>query len=206
MTWAPRVNASDSVQFLRACRERGCETIVSLGGDGTNRLIARTFPDAQLIPLSTGTNNVFPIMIEATAAGEAAGLVATGKIQTHLQRCKVIHIRTPAVHDIAVIDALLLVRDHVGNMLPFEPDKMRSLLLTRAEPAAVGTSPIGGMLQPVWAQDDHALAVNFGSGGRALAAPLSPGLFRKLAIRDYNDVALGRGDSLARSRGHCGRR
>ena len=46
----------------------GGEVIVALGGDGTNRRIARTWPDVLLIPLSTGTNNVFPVMAEATSA------------------------------------------------------------------------------------------------------------------------------------------
>ena len=40
---------------------------MSLGGDGTNRIIARTWPDVPLLPLSTGTNNVFPVTVDATA-------------------------------------------------------------------------------------------------------------------------------------------
>jgi len=33
-----------------------------------------------LVPISTGTNNVFPTMIDGTIAGLAAGLFATGAV------------------------------------------------------------------------------------------------------------------------------
>ena len=54
-------------------REAGCGALVVLGGDGTQRAVAKAWRDAPLVPLSTGTNNVFPLHVEATAAGLAAG-------------------------------------------------------------------------------------------------------------------------------------
>ena len=52
--------------------------IVVLGGDGTHRVVAEARGDVPLCALSTGTNNVFPELREATVAGLATGLVATG--------------------------------------------------------------------------------------------------------------------------------
>ena len=43
-----------------------------LGGDGTSRAITQCWRDVVLLPLSTGTNNVFPFDVEATVAGAAA--------------------------------------------------------------------------------------------------------------------------------------
>ena len=37
-----------------------------LGGDGTSRAFVKGWRDASLLPLSTGTNNVFPRLAEAT--------------------------------------------------------------------------------------------------------------------------------------------
>ena len=66
---APIKNDSrDTEEGLRCFLEAGCETIVSLGGDGTNRAIVKSSSDIDLIPLSTGTNNVFPISVEPTLA------------------------------------------------------------------------------------------------------------------------------------------
>ena len=54
--------------------------VLVLGGDGTHRVAAQAWPEAPLVAVSTGTNNVFPEMLEATAAGAAAGLVASGRV------------------------------------------------------------------------------------------------------------------------------
>ena len=70
----------DTATATQAMRTHGCGAVVVLGGDGTNRQVAKTWPDAPLVPMSTGTNNVFPSMVEATTAGAAAGLVASGRI------------------------------------------------------------------------------------------------------------------------------
>jgi hypothetical protein len=81
-------------------------------------------------------------------------------------------------------------RDHVGNLLPFDPERIDRILLTRAEPDAVGMSPIGGLLHPVDAAADQGLLVRLGPGRRFLA-PLSPGWLREVSVADVGPVALG---------------
>ncbi len=185
-------SAADTVAAVRAARAAGCDVIVSLGGDGTNRIIARTWPDVPLVPLSTGTNNVFPVMVEATSAGVAAGLIANGSLAPHeaAARCKLVHARAANWQDVGVIDAVLLLRDHTGNLLPFDPERIAALVLTRAEPAAVGMSPIGGYLDPVGFADDCGLALRCGSG-RALHVPISPGLFRTVQVSSCERLPFG---------------
>jgi predicted polyphosphate/ATP-dependent NAD kinase len=46
--------------------------IVTLGGDGTNLAVSAACSDVPLVAISTGTNNVFPTMIDGTIAGIAA--------------------------------------------------------------------------------------------------------------------------------------
>ena len=66
--------------------ERGVSSIVVLGGDGTNRVVARHCdPNIPLCTLSTGTNNTFPKMQEATVAGLATGWSRPGESET--KRC-----------------------------------------------------------------------------------------------------------------------
>jgi len=183
---------ADTLAAVRAAREAGCAAMVSLGGDGTNRLIASAWPEVPLVPLSTGTNNVFPVMVEATSAGLAAGLVASGRLapQEAGARCKLVHVSAGHWHDLGVIDAVLLRDDHTGNLLPFDPARLAALVLTRAEPASVGMSPIGGFLQPVGFADDLGLVVELGAG-RPLRAPISPGLFGEVQVSRWQALALG---------------
>jgi len=186
-------DARDTERALAAFLAAGCKTIVSLGGDGTNRAIARAAPDVDLIPISTGTNNVFPRLIEPTIAGLVAGYLASGKLRREalVKRAKRIHVRLPdGSRDIALIDAVLLVRDHVGNFLPFDPDRLSRLLLTRAEPDAIGMSPIGGYLDIVEADDDCGLVVEMGEGAR-FPAPLSPGHFREVSVAHTQRIPFG---------------
>ncbi|MGK2914960.1 MAG: NAD(+)/NADH kinase [Porticoccaceae bacterium] len=189
-------SAEDTRQAVLAMRERGCTALVVLGGDGTSRIVAKAWRDAVMMPLSTGTNNVFPLLLEPTLAGMAAGLVASGRIDWRqaTQRAKVITVEIDGeAPDLALVDALFLQNDRIGNLGPFEPEHMKTLVLTRAEPAAVGMSPLGGLLVPSGATDDFGVRVDFCShrdGGQVLLAPVSPGLFRSTHIRAATAVAL----------------
>jgi hypothetical protein len=205
-------DAGDTERAIDAFLDRGVRVIVSLGGDGTNRAIVRALvrrsvaDEVALIPLSTGTNNVFPVMAEPTVAGMVAGLGARGLLHGSpvARRCKVIHVSGspagPKAHplpDVGLIDAVVLSPDHVGNLLPFDPARMTRILLTRAEPNAVGVSPIGGLIDPVGEADDCGLlvtpvpAAEAGSTDRVFPAPVSPGLFRQVAVRSAARIAFG---------------
>ena len=177
-----RHDARDTEAAVAAFLAAGIGTVVTLGGDGTNRALARAARDVNLIPLSTGTNNVFPTLAEPTIAGMVAGLAARGALDARRERCKLLHVRfSDGVTDLGLVDAALLEGDFVGNLLPFDAGKLGRLLLTRAEPDAIGMSPIGGLVEVVDAKDDAGLLVEVGPG-RPVNAPLSPGLFERVEI------------------------
>ena len=192
-----RLDAGDTARAAEAMRKAGCAAIVVLGGDGTNRAIARIWPDAPLVSLSTGTNNVFPRLVEPTTAGAAAGLVASGAVALGevALRAKCVRVAIDGEPgDLALVDGAFLVGDHVGNLMPFEPEKLRALVLSRAEPAALGMSPIGGLLQPVGADEEGGLLVEIaapGAPGRSLLAPVSAGLYRSVNVAGHRRLALG---------------
>jgi len=192
-----KLDAEDTARAAEAMRKAGCAAIVVLGGDGTNRAVARIWPDAPLVPLSTGTNNVFPRLVEPTMAGAAAGLVASGamRLDEVARRAKCVRVEVDGEPgDFALVDAAFLVDDHVGNLMPFEPAKLRALVLARAEPAALGMSPIGGLLEPVGAADDGGLFVACGApsdSGHELLAPVSAGLYRPVKIVSHRRIDFG---------------
>jgi len=177
----------------------GCRTFIVLGGDGTNRIVARRYPEATILPLSTGTNNVFPVSIEASIAGAAAGLIASQQLrfQETCNRCKQIHLlANPAASsqaDIALIDAVLLKDDDLGSLLPFSAKKLSTLVLTRAEPASVGLSPVGGYLKACGHHDDFGLLVECSDAGKTkLTVPISPGLWQEVGVEDFQRIELDR--------------
>ena len=179
--------AADTEAAIAGFAERGVDTIVSLGGDGTHRDIARQQRDLTLVALSTGTNNVFPALAEPTVAGMVATLAAKRLLPPALMpRCKLLHVAlADGQRDLAVVDAAFLADDFIGNMRPFDATKLRQLLLTRAEPDAIGTSPIGGYLDVVEDADDCGLLVRMApqrEPSQALNVPLSPGFFGQVSV------------------------
>lgn len=193
-----RCDPRDTAAAALAMRSRGCGAVVVLGGDGTNRQVAKCWPDAPVIPMSTGTNNVFPSMIEATTAGAAAGLIASGRVALEAvsQRAKIVEVKIDGgPDDLALIDAVHLVDDHLGNRMPYEPAKLRRVVLSRAEPAAVGISPIGGLLHPTGEKDDRGVDVLCCApddvAGKPLLVPISPGLYSNVSILQSRELALG---------------
>src|SRR5262245_47884760 len=63
-----------------------------------------------------------------------------------------------------------------------------------AEPAALGMSPIGGLLQPVGADEEGGLLVEIaapGAPGRSLLAPVSAGLYRPVNVAGHRRLAAG---------------
>ena len=184
---------SDTARAIEAFRAHGVDHVVALGGDGTHRVIVKTAPDIYLVPLSTGTNNVFPLTVEATIAGEVATLGAKGLLpQDRLcRRAKVAKLAIDTrVRDIGLIDVVRIEDDFVGNYRPFDPLKLREMVLTRAEPDAIGMSPIGGLMEPVSADDDCGLFVRFGEGHRR-RVPVSPGYFRDVHISRTSKLPFG---------------
>jgi len=189
---------SDTARAVEAMRAAGAGALLVLGGDGTNRVVAQAWREAPIVPMSTGTNNVFPVMQEATLAGAAAGLVASGAVALRdaARRAKLVHVEyADGARDLAVIDAVALADDSLGNLLPFEPQKLRCLVLARAEPGAVGMSPIGGLLQPCGAEEDFGVDVRCDAaeapGTTPLLVAVSPGLYRRAHVHGARKLGFG---------------
>jgi hypothetical protein len=182
----------DTVRAAARMRDAGCAVVITLGGDGTNRAVARGWQDAPLVAISSGTNNVFPRMIEATVAGAAAALVATGRLplEDAARRSKLVHVQIEdEPGDIALIDAVLLDEPFVGSRAVWDARRLRTMVLARAEPGVVGLSSVGGLLQPVGEGDEGGLAVVCGEGGMAVSAPIAPGLYADVPVAGLRRLA-----------------
>lgn len=178
-------SAMDTIVAAEQMAQKDCAVVLVLGGDGTNRAFVRGWRDATLVSLSTGTNNVFPVMAEATVAGMALGLIAADKVASRLvaTQAKVIDVVIEAEEqDIALIDAVITRDAFIGAKALLDPSQLKEALLCRAEPAAVGITSLGGMVRPVSDKDDFGLHLTFTKGGRQLLAPMGPGMFAKVEI------------------------
>lgn len=184
-------SASDSTEAARQLVRAGVGAIITLGGDGTNRAVAAACGDVPLVAISTGTNNVFPSMVEGTVAGMAAGLVATESVPLEqvVHRTKRIEARCERVHDFALIDAAACTDPFAGSRAIWDLGRVKSLVLSRAEPWAVGLSSIGGRLRPITADEPAGLYLELGSGPAVLAT-LMPGVVARVGVSCYRVLQL----------------
>ncbi len=182
----------DSLAAARAMRDAGVACIVTLGGDGTNRAVASECGDTPILPISTGTNNVFPVMIEGTVAGMAAGAIAAGMVDADsaTTRHTRLEVRVDgALRDIALVDVAASTERFVGARAIWDMSTLRQLFLTRASAASIGLSAIGAQLKPIKPEAAEGLYMRFGGGGARALAPIAPGIVRAVDIAHWRAIA-----------------
>lgn len=187
-----------STNAARAMVAQGADCIVTLGGDGTNRVVAKGCAEVPLVPISTGTNNVFPANVEGTLAGIAAGSMATGALEQDevCRRSKRIDIFVnDELRDDALVDAAVSTQMFVGARAVWDTSSLQAMFLTRAEPASIGLSSIGSRLARVSIDDEHGLYVRLegepGPNATAVTAPIAPGMIKEVAIQEWRTFTPG---------------
>lgn len=184
----------DTIEAGRLLYDKGVDCIVTLGGDGTNRAVAKSCGAIPIIALSTGTNNVFPSMMEGTVAGMAAGLVA--KKMVDIEKLSYVAKRLEIfvdgqMQEIALIDVVACTDLFVGSRALWDPKRIREIVLARAEPASIGISCVGGLLHPLGPMDDQGLYLRLGEGNISVLAPVGPGLISRVAVKEHRLISLG---------------
>ncbi len=189
-----KADQRDSIKAAQLLAQQRAGCIVTLGGDGTNRVVAKGAGQVPILPLSTGTNNVFPYMIEATVAGLAAGLIATGKVSRKegtFQSTRLEVVIEGEVVDIALVDAVVSTDVFIGSRAIWKMDKIRQIFLNRTSPASIGFSSIGGMLRSIVAQEPVSMHLKLGNNGQAVTAPIAPGIIETVSIENMQLMAVG---------------
>lgn len=190
---------ADTTASAAAMEQAGVAAIITLGGDGTNRAAVLGARNTPLIAISTGTNNVFPTLVEGAAAGLAAAALALGLVRADevAPRCKLIEVCGEGVRSLALIDVAVLDPGPVGARAVWHPEALHRLLLTRASAAYQGLAAIGGLLRRLDDADEGGLDLRFGESGLRLIAPLAPGRFDTVCVSAWDAIADGEARTIA---------
>ena len=189
-----RQTAQDTVDAVRRMVTAGARVIVCLGGDGTARVAASAVGDVPLLALSTGTNNVFPVLREATIAGLAAGLVAVGAVPADAttNRAKLLEVRAGDRVETALVDVAVSVERHVGARAVWDPATVTQLFCAFAEPDAIGLSSVLGQLSPVARHEPHGVTARLSpAAARQVLAPIAPGLVVPVGVTEIEPIHPG---------------
>ncbi|GAC1392593.1 MAG: NAD(+)/NADH kinase [Ktedonobacteraceae bacterium] len=194
----------DSTRAADLMVTQGATCIITLGGDGTNRAVFKGCGSrVPILPISTGTNNVFPEFQEGTTAGLAAGMVAKGAVAREIacwhSKVLVLYKQGEPV-DLALVDLAISTDNVIGSRAIWDVSRLNELFLTRAQPWSIGLSAIGGMLHPLDAHSLSGLHLQFGMGGRTVRAAIGPGLFADISVQSVREMVVGERVKL-----HCER-
>ena len=196
----------DTVRAAQMMEEMGVGCVITLGGDGTNRAVAKGSAAIPIVAVSTGTNNVFPTMIEGTLAGLAAGLVVQGELDlsrvTVVSKMLEIYI-DGQYQDMALVDVALSRERFVATRAIWDMSTIYEVFLTRAEPSSIGLSSIGARLQPLSSEEEGGLYYRLADSDGAVAAnrnpdtsikvlaPIAPGMISTVPISDWRLLVEG---------------
>ncbi|NCB52070.1 MAG: ATP-NAD kinase [Clostridia bacterium] len=190
----PMLDQTDSTKAARILREMGAKCIIVLGGDGTNRVVAKECGDVPLIPLSTGTNNVFPYMIEGTVAGLAALVAETdsGGILKTDRRKKLNVFKNGELVDIALIDVCVTNDTFVASRAVWDVNSIQELFVTVAKPDCIGMSAIAGSFHTISELEPEGLYLRCGRPAElSTMVAIAPGLIYPVDISCNRIMKIG---------------
>ena len=183
----------DSTRAAELMVESGVDCLVTLGGDGTSRAVAKSSGDVPMVAVSTGTNNVFPTMTEGTVAGLAAGVVARGLVdlQTATSVSNRLEVETQGSGtDIALVDVAVSRERFPGARAVWDPETLHEIFLVRTDQASIGLSAIGARLRGPSEDEDSGLRIRIGGGSTSVVAPIAPGMVARVSITDSSPMRL----------------
>jgi predicted polyphosphate/ATP-dependent NAD kinase len=186
-------SVKDTVRSAQIMEEMGVGCVVVLGGDGTSRAAAKSVVKTPMLSISTGTNNVYPAMMEGTVAGMAAAVAA--RLDDPYSVC--IHDKRVEVYvngeyrDMALIDAVISDDEYIGAKAIWDPRRMKHIIVSRCHPATIGFSAVPGVFRTIEDTDDFGMAVELGEGGERVVAPIAAGILTPMEIKNARIMNFG---------------
>jgi hypothetical protein len=152
--------------------------------------------EVPLLALSTGTNNAFPQMREATVAGLAAGLVAVGAVDEAdaVRRVGALAVTTRDRREIALVDVCVTTSQHIGSRALWHPEGLTDLFCTFGEPDGIGLSSVAGQLCPTPRTTRTGVGLRLAPPQRAryvVRAPIAPGLVVPIGVDEWWPIEPG---------------
>lgn len=188
---------TDSEQAAR--KLRGANLVVSLGGDGTNRAVIKGWREAPLIALSTGTNNAFANMTNATSAGFAAGYIARQSLSEEKisTKSKLVHISFDdnRKNTLALVDVVGIRDRFIGARAIVDPKQYAFAVVAQADAAKIGMASVAGSCMHVGSEHEFGAAMTFNSESstcRTVRAAIAPGLVRDIRISTSEKLPLNK--------------
>lgn len=184
-------SAADTTAAAQLFEKGGAKCVIVLGGDGTSRAAAKALKNTPLLPVSTGTNNVYPDMTEGTIAGLAAAAAICLGRECCLKDKRIELYKEGKLVDIALVDAVISSDTFTGARAIWNTDNIKLVIAARAHPASIGFSAFIGSFQCISAADDFAMATWPADDGAKVLIPISAGVMEWVKVHEPQRIEMG---------------
>lgn len=191
LEFMPTDQPDDTITAVQMMKNLGISCLIVLGGDGTCRLVSKAEVDVPIIPVSTGTNNVYPQFWEGTTVGIAAAYIAKNGIEYPLYRGKQIEIMINGeLSDIALVDAVMTDLPYIGSKVVTDPHNVKEVIVSMCSPSFVGFSAIIGNITTCYDHDAFGYRLKLDPEGASILAQISPGHLQKISYSDFQKIDI----------------
>ena len=196
----PQGTPDDTLAATRMMCKSGCNLLITFGGDGTNRLVAMESGQVPLLPISAGTNNIFPLSCEGTRAGLVAGIflkmlnsgtdLPSGiSVNELVQQQKLLLAETDSWSETALIDLAISRQVSVGGRAIWDANWLEAVFVTRCAPGASGLCGIPGGVMDIPPLAPHGAAAFLGNRF-SVQAVLTPGKVQSVGLEAVERMNL----------------
>lgn len=184
---------SDTTYFASCMEEMGADVLVVMGGDGTSRAAAKGTCRVPTISLSTGTNNVYPEMLEGTVVGMAASALAAGGLSPALcaTSAKCIEVTlNGVVRDLALVDVAFCSNPFVGARAIWNYEEIFRVVVTQCSMASIGFSALAATQFSIGPEEELGAVAEFEKGEPNTLVPVGAGCIRGVCVRHARKLKL----------------
>lgn len=192
LDFIPTDQPEDTIRAVEMMKDKGIDCLIILGGDGTCRLAAKTDISVPVIPVSTGTNNVYPEFWEGTTVGIAASYIAKNGLKNNLRRGKRIEVYiNDKFTDIALVDAVITDLPYVGSRVVTNVDDIKEVVVCRCSPDFIGFSAIVGSISICEDDDDFGYRLKIVKDGETTLTSVSSGKIEEISYSGLEKIDIG---------------
>lgn len=193
LDFCPTDNPQDTIKAAEMMKSLGVDCIIVLGGDGTSRLVAKTDLSVPIIPVSTGTNNVYPEFWEGTTVGIAASYISKyGSNDNLAHKGKRIEVSIDGKFvDIALVDAAITNVPYVGSRIVANLTDIEEVFVCRCSPELIGFSSLIGCIKICEDSDDFGYRMKITENGSKTLTSMSSGQLIRISYSDLAKMDVG---------------
>ena len=196
-----------TIQAAKEMEAKKVGCIIVFGGDGTCRLVSKHLKETPILPVSTGTNNLFPLNLEGTVAGIAAAKFCLLKnLEKYSNREKKLEIfKNNELVDSSLVDVVISKTPYIGSRAIWDINNVDEIFISKVSHEGIGFSSIGYSLIKKDLSFNRGVHISLGQNDygnpKKIMSAIAPGKIEEIEILGWKEFSDNKKISVKLSSG-----